>query len=120
MGDNNPLQDAGVRALWAGLHANAELKVLGLDGTGWTDEGVEVSIRSLLAQDPSVRRGPKLQELHCGGNALEEPGLRTLMDLLASASPRIETISAWKAGKKHGLSKEILDAVAASNGRVLL
>ena len=30
---------AEFRALWAGLGSNATLQILGLDGTGWTDEG---------------------------------------------------------------------------------
>jgi hypothetical protein len=116
--DNNPLKDTGIRALWAGLGSNATLQILGLDGTGWTDEGVQVSIAGLQAQ--AEKRGPKLQELHCGGNAIEERGLGMLMDLLDSDVPRIESIAAWKAGKKGGISKQLLDRVAASEGRVVL
>jgi Ran GTPase-activating protein (RanGAP) involved in mRNA processing and transport len=118
--DNNPLGDAGVRALWAGLHRNAELKVLGLDNTEWTDKGAETAVRGLLAQDPSARRGPLLAELHCGGNELEEGALVALMELLDSTVPRIETISAWKCGKRHGLSKDLLTRIHDYNGRVIL
>ena len=42
------------------------------------------------------------------------------MDLLDSDVPRIESIAAWKAGKKGGISKQLLDRVAASEGRVVL
>jgi hypothetical protein len=118
--DNNPLGDAGVRAIWTGLHQNAELKVLGLDNTEWTNKGAETAVRGLIAQDPSARRGPLLEELHCGGNELEESALVALMELLESTVPRIETISAWKCGKRHGLSKELLNRIHDFNGRVIL
>ena len=109
-----------MRALWTALHQNAELKVLGLDNTEWTNKGAETAVRGLIAQDPSARRGPLLEELHCGGNELEESALVALMELLESTVPRIETISAWKCGKRHGLSKELLNRIHDFNGRVIL
>ncbi|XP_065539381.1 NACHT, LRR and PYD domains-containing protein 6 isoform X2 [Lathamus discolor] len=103
----NAVGDGGVRRLSRGLRdPRCRLRTLRLWQCGLTELGCE-TLAAVLADSPS------LAELHLGGNAVGDGGVRRLSPGLRDPRCRLRTLSLWQCGLLGACCEDLCSALRA-------